>query len=180
MTSYPLSILGAMKLNHTTAIPNEFFDELMAKLSSSAIRVYLKIARNTFGWRDENGYPKKRDWIAHSQFSKVGLSNRSVTNAIDELIEKNLIHLTDYTGKPLNTPNQRKQAQRIFYAIVQNSENNNLTNAKFDQTRTQILRPTKEIPLPKYNAHERMPDHIRMQQILQEEAQKQAKRDNWV
>jgi len=169
-----------MKLSNTTAIPNEFFDELMAKLSSSAIRVYLKIARNTFGWRDENGYPKKRDWISHSQFSKVGISNRSVTNALDELIEKNLIYLTDYSGLPLNTPNQRKQAQRIFYSIVHNVENTTLTNAKFDPTRTQNLRPTKEISLPRYNANERMPDHIRMQQILQEEAQKQAKRDNWV
>lgn len=169
-----------MKLNKTTPVPNDFFDSIMADISSSAVRVYLKIVRNTYGWRDENGYPKKRDWISHSQFSKVGLSNRSVTNALDELIEKNLIYLTDYRGIPLSTPKQRKQAQRIFYSIVNNSENNTYPNAKNDKTKAQNLRPTKEISIPKYNANERMPDNIRMQQIIQEEAQKQTRRDNWL
>lgn len=169
-----------MKLNKTTAVPNLFFDELMAELSSSAIRVYLKIVRNTYGWRDENGYPKKRDWISHSQFTKVGISNRSVTNAIDELIDKNLILLTDYVGNPILTPKQRKNAQQIFYSIVDNSEKTAQTNANFDKTRTQILRPTKEISIPKYNAHERMPDSVRLQQILQEEENKQSQRDCWL
>jgi hypothetical protein len=168
-----------MKLNNTTPVPNIFFDSLMADLSSSSIRVYLKIIRNTLGWRDENGYPKKRDWISHSQFSKVGLSNRSVTNALDELIEKNLIFLTDFSGNLLSTSKQRKQAQRIFYSITNNFENNALTNAKTDKTKAQNLRPTKEISIPKYNANERMPDQIRMRQIIQEESQKQARRDNW-
>lgn len=168
-----------MRLNKTTPVPNIFFDTLMADLSSSALRVYLKIIRNTFGWRDENGYPKKRDWISHSQFSKVGLSNRSVTNALDELIAKKLINLTDYSGNKLTTPKQRKQAQRIFYAITNNFENNAITNAKNDKTKAQILRPTKEITIPKYNANERMPDNIRMQQIIQEEALKQSRRDGW-
>ncbi len=169
-----------MRLNNTTPVPNDFFDKLMADLSSSAVRVYLKIVRNTFGWRDENGYPKKRDWISHSQFSKVGLSNRSVTNAIDELVEKKLIILTDYLGNKLITPKQRKHAQRIFYTITNNSENNALTHAKNDKTKAQILRPTKEISLPKYNANERIPDHIRIQQIKDEEQKKQVQRDRWL
>jgi hypothetical protein len=169
-----------MSLKNTTPVPNIFFDRYMAQLSSSSIRVYLKIVRNTFGWRNENGYPKKRDWISHSQFSKVGLSNRSVTNALDELIEKNLITLTDYSGNPLITPKQRKQAQRIYYSIVDNYENNASRNAKYDKTKAQNLRPTKEISIPKYDANERMPDHIRMQQIIQEESQKQTRRDNWL
>jgi hypothetical protein len=168
-----------MKLNKTTPVPNNFFDSLMADLSSSGVRVYLKIIRNTYGWRDENGIPKKRDWISHSQFSKVGLSNRSVTNALDELIEKKLISLSDFSGNILTTPKQRKQAQRIFYAITNNSENITFTNAKNDKTKAQILRPTKENSLQKYNANERIPDNVRMQQIIQEEAQKQSRRDSW-
>lgn len=152
----------------------------MGELSPSAIRVYLKIIRNTYGWRDENGYPKKRDWISHSQFEKVGLSNRSVTNAIDELLEKNLITLTDFLGNQLHTPKARKQAQRIFYSINSNNpESFANTHAKIYKTKAQNLRPTKEIQIPKYNANERMPDHVRMQQIIQEEQVKQERRDNW-
>ncbi len=169
-----------MRLNNTTPVPNDFFDKLMADLSSSAVRVYLKIVRNTFGWRDENGYPKKRDWISHSQFSKVGLSNRSVTNAIDELIDKKLITLTNYLGNRLTTPKARKQAQRIFYSInLDKPEIIADTHAKNDKTKAQNLRSTKEILIPKYSANERIPDHVRMQQILQEEELKQVRRDNW-
>ncbi|QMU63564.1 MAG: hypothetical protein GKR88_04240 [Flavobacteriaceae bacterium] len=72
-----------MRLNNTTAVPNVFFDTQMQHLSGSAIRVYLKIVRNTIGWRDANGKVKLRDWISHSQFEKTGISNRSVTSAIE-------------------------------------------------------------------------------------------------
>jgi hypothetical protein len=44
---------------------------------------------------------------------------------------------------------------------------------------TQELRSTKEISLPKYNAKERIPDQIRMEQIKQEQQRKQMQRDNW-
>ena len=71
-----------MRLNNTTPVPNKFFDTDIRKLSGSGVRVYLKILRNVLGWRDENGNVKKRDWIAHSQFEKTGLSNRSVTKSI--------------------------------------------------------------------------------------------------
>ena len=77
-----------MKLNNTTPVPNIFFDEQIGNLSGSAVRVYLKIVRNLLGWRDEQGRVKERDWISHSQFEKTGLSNRSVTNGIQELLEQ--------------------------------------------------------------------------------------------
>jgi len=74
----------------------------------------------------------------------------------------------------------RKQAQRIFYSINLNKfEIIANTNAKSDTTPTQKLRPTKEILLQKYKANEHIPDHERIQQILQEEELKQARRDNW-
>ena len=66
-----------MKLTNTTPVPNIFFDQHIGTLSGSGIRVYLKIIRNLLGWRDENGNVKQKDWIAHSQFEKTGLSNRS-------------------------------------------------------------------------------------------------------
>ena len=75
---------------------------------------------------------------------------------------------------------QRKQAQRIFYSITNNTENNTLTNAKNDQTKAQNLRPTKEISLPKYNAKDKIPDNVRIEQIKQEQQRKQMQRDNWL
>ncbi|WP_335974041.1 hypothetical protein [Gaetbulibacter jejuensis] len=170
-----------MRLNKTTPVPNAFFDKHISDLSGSAVRVYLKIVRNLLGWRDENGNVKQRDWISHSQFEKTGLSNRSVTNAIQELLDLKLIETSDYTGVNLSSPQQRKQAKRVYYALVQdNHENSALYNEKTKENTTQNMRTTKEISLPKYSANERIPDHIRIEQIKQEQQRKQMQRDSWL
>jgi hypothetical protein len=170
-----------MKLNNTTPVPNIFFDKHIASLSGSALRVYLKIIRNILGWRDEHGKIKKRDWISHSQFEKTGLSNRSVTNGIQELLNLRLIETSDYKGKILSNPQQRKQAKRVYYSLIlDNFENFALYNEKTKENDTQIMRSTKEISLPKYNANERIPDHVRIEQIKQEQQQKQVQRDSWL
>ena len=117
-----------MRLNKTTPVPNIFFDKHIAGLSGSAVRVYLKIIRNLLGWRDENGKVKQKDWIAHSQFEKTGLSNRSVTNGIQELLDQNLIQVTDYLNNDLSDPFQRKKAKRVYYSLNQeNQEKRNST-----------------------------------------------------
>ena len=170
-----------MRLNKITPVPNAFFDKHISDLSGSALRVYLKIVRNLLGWRDENGNVKQRDWISHSQFEKTGLSNRSVTNAIQELLDLKLIETSDYNGVNLSSPQQRKQAKRVYYALVQeNPENSALYNEKTKENTTQNMRTTKEISLPMYNANERIPDHIRIEQIKQEQERKQMQRDSWL
>jgi len=169
-----------MKLKNTTPVSNRFFDVLMKDLSASAIRVYLKIVRNTNGWRDENGYLKERDWISHSQFSKVGISSRSVTSAIDELLSHNLITLTDDNGNLLHNAQQRKHANRIYYALTARSKAKNAdTTEKNYKTKPQNLLATKDTFTKEYKADERMPDHIRIRQILEEEQRKQIQRDSW-
>ena len=169
-----------MKLNNTTPVPNIFFDEQIGNLSGSAVRVYLKIVRNLLGWRDEQGRVKERDWISHSQFEKTGLSNRSVTNGIQELLEQKRIKVSDYLGNDLSDPNKRKNAKRVYYALqLENSEKTTFYNEKTKEIPTQNMRKTKEISLPKYNANERIPDHIRIEQIKQEQQQKQMQRDSW-
>ncbi|WP_299213538.1 hypothetical protein [uncultured Dokdonia sp.] len=169
-----------MKLNNTTAVPNVFFDKQIGTLRGSAIRVYLKIVRNLLGWRDENGQVKKRDWIAHSQFEKTGLSNRSVTNGIEELLEKQLIQVADYIGNNLSDPKQRKLAKRVYYSLLlDNSEKTTFQTEKNDQNKTQELLTTKEINYKKYSANERIPDHIRIQRIKDEQERKQIQRDSW-
>ncbi len=170
-----------MKLINTTPLPNVFFDKHISNLSGSAVRVYLKIVRNLLGWRDENGNVKQRDWISHSQFEKTGLSNRSVTNGIQELLDLNLIQTSDHIGNILSNPQQRKQAKRVYYSLILDKpENFALYNEKTKINHTQKMRSTKEISLPKYNANERIPDHIRIEQIKQEQERKQLQRDSWL
>jgi len=170
-----------MKLNHTTPVPNILFDQQIGTLSGSALRVYLKIIRNLWGWRDANGQVKKRDWISHSQFEKTGLSNRSVTNGVQELLIKKFISVSDYHGNDLTDPVKRKQAKRVYYALpVQKAEKTTFYNEKTKEKPPQPLLTTKEISLPKYSANERIPDHIRYQQIKQQEELKQLERDSWL
>jgi hypothetical protein len=169
-----------MKLTNTTPVPNIFFDQHIGTLSGSGIRVYLKIIRNLLGWRDENGNVKQKDWIAHSQFEKTGLSNRSVTNGIQELLDQNLIQVTDYLNNDLTDPFKRKKAKRVYYSLIlENQEKTTFYNEKTKELPPQELRSTKEISLPKYNANERIPDNIRHEQIRQEQERKQMQRDNW-
>lgn len=169
-----------MRLNKTTPVPNVFFDKQIGNLSGSAVRVYLKIVRNVLGWRDENNNVKQRDWISHSQFEKTGLSNRSVTNGIQELLEQHLIQVSDYTGNDLSNPITRKKAKRVYYSLVlENQGKTTFNNAKTKEIPPQELHSTKEISLPKYSVNERIPDHIRIEQIKQEQQRKQFQRDSW-
>jgi len=170
-----------MTIKYTTPIPNEFLDTWMVLLSAVSIRVFLKIARNTLGWRDFQGDFKKRDWISHSQFGNIGVSSRSVTTAIDELLSHNLIQVTDEKGDSLNDPKKRKRTHRIYYAIHPDiTENFALNNEKTKEITPQNFLSTKEIDKRKYKANERIPDHDRLQQILMEEEKKQSQRDRWV
>ena len=121
-----------------------------------------------------------RNPISHSQFSKVGVSSRSVTSAIDELLTLNLITLTDDTGKSLHDPQQRKRANRIYYALTtQHPAKTTDTTERNNKKPTQISHSTKEIFTKEYNANERIPDQVRMEQINQEQQRKQMQRDNW-
>ena len=169
-----------MKLTNTTPVPNIFFDKQIEYLCGSAMRVYLKIIRNLLGWRDEKGNVKQKDWISHSQFEKAGLSNRSVTNGIQELLDQNLIQVTDYLNNDLSDPFKRKKAKRVYYSLIlDNKEKTTFYNEKTKELPTQELRSTKEISLPKYNANEKIPDNIRLEQIRQQQERKQMQRDNW-
>ena len=130
------------------------------------------------------GIQKKRDWISHSQFGNVGVSSRSVTSAVDELLSYGLIHLTDEQGNSLHEPQKRKRAKRIYYGLIAQTTVENAHNkAKYDKTSPQSLQTTKEIYLQnssKQNSEQRTPDHIRIQQIKEEQQRKQIQRDSWL
>lgn len=75
-----------------TQVPNVVIDDLAAKLSDSAFKLYVVLIRKTKGW-DQN-----RDAIAISQFMDLtGKSKPTVIKAIDELINLGLIKKTKFT-----------------------------------------------------------------------------------
>jgi hypothetical protein len=103
-------------MRNVTPIPNTLFDKYLCQLKPTETIVLLTIFRQTNGWVDQYGKRKSRDWITHSQFmKKTGLSDKTVTKAIDGLIEKRLIKATDIQGNLLMRPEERRGKPRIFY-----------------------------------------------------------------
>ena len=82
-----------------TPVPDEFFDDLLERLSIAEAKVVLYIIRRTFGFK------KNSDNISFSQLCNgittregqvldkgTGLSKSTVALAIKTLAEKNIIH----------------------------------------------------------------------------------------
>ena len=67
-------------------VPNILIDEMLSQMTPKAAICYFVVIRQTKGWN------KEQDFISISQFvKKTGLSNRSVINAVNELVELGLI-----------------------------------------------------------------------------------------
>lgn len=134
-----------MQIANSTPVPNQVLDEYWSQISGAEAKILGVIIRATFGWMDKHtGKRKTRDWISHSQFSKkAGLSDRTVTTAIQSLIEKGMIKVTDTTGQSLTEPHQRKFRQRIYYSLqVDNAEKNANHQRKNYGVQTQNLQKT--------------------------------------
>jgi phage replication O-like protein O len=88
-----------LKINNHTQITNEFIDDYMSKVSGSATKVFLSIARKTIGWH------KETDQISQSQLIEMtGMSLNTVKDGIRELLEHNIIKKEQTgTGKSIKT-----------------------------------------------------------------------------
>jgi len=156
-------------LHNTTPVPNQVFSRI-PELSGVELKCLLLIIRNTLGWIDQHtGERKVRDWIANSVFaSKTGISDRSVSKAIESLIEKKIIKVTGYGGAELNDPQQRKFTNRIFYQLnLDNSEKTASNQRKnFARPKQKVL-STKEILQKKFSKSKgrRLTDRERLEEI---------------
>jgi len=180
-------------LQNTTAVPNVLFDRYLAELSSSEIKILMVVIRQTLGWRDKEGNPKKRDWISQSQFEKkTSLSRKTISQNLDTLIVEGIIQATDYSGNPLIQAEQRKGKSRIFYALhpqlITNTHNINVKSTQNTEKNTHDKRnplqkklSQEEFPYtPKIHPPtERITDKERLAQILHEHEQMQTKRNRW-
>ena len=78
-------------------LPNAFVDEMLARVSGNACKVYLLIVRKTRGWQ------KEKDYISYSQIQKItGISSATVSKAIDELSKLGLIKVKTGNEKSAN------------------------------------------------------------------------------
>ena len=168
-----------MELKNTTPVPNGIFEQ-MGMLSGTELKALLLITRNTLGWKDQStGKRKQRDWIAHRQFvEKAGISDRSVTSAIQGLIDKGLIEATDRVNNAMNHPKDRQKCPQVFYGLtVNNQEKLTDTPAKNLQNRPQGLRTTKEIL--QNSSPQELPQYPQRELIEREHYRNQEQRNGW-
>ena len=122
-----------MTNNQNTQVPNFLFDAWLPSLKEAELKTLLVVIRQTAGWIDRNtGKRKTRDRISNSQFrSKTGMSKRIITRAIQSLVEKQLVHITNYEGKSLNTALERKGKTYLFFSPSQPVQQRTQTSAKY-------------------------------------------------
>lgn len=124
-----------------TKIPNILLDEIMKELSNPELRILLTIIRQTDGWiNKETGIRKKRDRISYSQFIiKTGLSNKTISVAINSLLQKKLIYVTGYSGRTLNK-SERRGNPLIYYSFLPSLSSVNITSAKCNLGQNQVFK----------------------------------------
>jgi len=166
-----------MNYQKTTQIPNVFFDFHIPKLSGSEIKILLIIVRQTYGWIAQNGKRKKRDRISYSQFeTKTGISRRVISHSIQSLIDKKLIRASEFGGKVLLLPSERKGKNCIYYTpLLQTSAQNNAETCTFRQKGVQKSHTTKPTLTKltrqkgRSQGKKRISDWERVQQIMQQQ-----------
>lgn len=105
---------------NTTQTPNTLFDTLLKEITSiSELKVLLTIIRKTVGQQDPNNPNKRleRAWISQRLFSICcNISGRAVSNAVDALVQKEYIEVTDKAGNILDSKRKRRGVSRLYYA----------------------------------------------------------------
>ena len=108
-----------MIYQQTTQVPNVLLDTYLPSLTGAELKILLVIIRQTNGWVDfRTGRRKTRDRISHSQFKeKTGLCSKIISKAIQSLVLKGLITVTDKAGNQLPNASDRKGNPKLFYSF---------------------------------------------------------------
>lgn len=109
-------------MKYYTSIPNFLFDTYLPKLKPSEFMILMVIARQTYGWYDpKRKSHKKRDWISNSLFhEKTNLSLKTISVVIDNLTLMGIVRSSNSMDIEIDKE-QRKQAHKVFYEIVEES-----------------------------------------------------------
>jgi len=103
-----------------TYVPNEIFDQYLPYLNKAELKVLMVVLRQTLGWIDPKTKNRKlKDWITLSFFvRKTRLSRKSVSLAIRELIEKELIVVLDNRERELRKSKDRRGKKKLYYSYA--------------------------------------------------------------
>jgi hypothetical protein len=110
-------------LTRTTPVPNRIIDEVMPYLSDTELRVLMVVVRSTLGWQEGTGR-KESDWLSHRQLqARTGRSSAVVSRAVDGLVKRGLIRVTNEVGRELRDSHERSRSRgRLFYRLTSDSE----------------------------------------------------------
>ncbi len=128
-----------------TNVPNIVFDTHLKNLGYAELKILLVIIRQTYGWLDKRtGTHKKFDWISQQFFvRKTGLSARTVSSALAQLLAKHLITITNKKGKPLNTTQERRRASKLYFSCHLESSYEPTRTKAMKQGNTTIITSTR-------------------------------------
>jgi hypothetical protein len=108
-----------MYYKQTTQTPNILFDVHLKTLSKSELSVLLTIIRKTIGMVNPNNKNERieRAWISQGLFMLcTGLSGRAVSSAIDSLVTRHLIIVTNIEKQLLKTKTSRRGVFKLYYS----------------------------------------------------------------
>ena len=99
----------------STPFPSYLIDQVMPTLKDTEWRLLCIVVRQTLGWKEGEGR-KRRDWLSQQQFKvRTGRASEAVSRAIDALVRRGLIEVTDVRGRILDSPPKRKGNQGPMY-----------------------------------------------------------------
>jgi hypothetical protein len=104
----------------STPFPNVLLDEIMPTLRDTEWRLLCVIVRATLGWQDGNPHRRKRrDWLTQRQMMKrTGRNTAALSKALDALVRRALVEVTDADGRPLLSGEERRRSRtRLYYRL---------------------------------------------------------------
>jgi len=108
-----------MAIPNTTPTPNIIFNDLMAKMTDTELRIVMAVTRATLGWEidPETKMRKKEDWLSYYQLKKItGRGYTALAQGIESCIKKGWIEARDKDGNLLDTKNKRI-GKKIYYRL---------------------------------------------------------------
>jgi len=104
--------------------------------------VLCVIVRQTLGWkRSRDAGRKHRDWLTQSQLMRrTGRNSEAVSHAVQQLVRRDLIEVTDYHGAPLTTPSLRRRHRGALYFSLRRNA------GSYSKTEHRKANTTKETP----------------------------------
>ncbi|MBX7226994.1 MAG: replication protein [Chitinophagales bacterium] len=129
-----------MSLDHTTPVPNEFFDWI-PYLTHAELRVLLLVIRQTYGWIDPaTGNRKIKDRLTYDFIiKKTGVYRTILSETIQRLVDKKLLLVTDRQSIILPTAHDRKGKWFLYFQF----QPVRISEVTYSELRTEPIRDSE-------------------------------------